>query len=1238
MQKHQEKVSFEITNVSDYSEDIRYIYMKDGFNIKDGQIYFDLDNKKKYDNLLNTCKLHTFRIKYNSYSRFFSLNELSNEIKNNLLDYSIFDVSKKDKMVSQKVPLNTMISTGSNKKKNLNNYVLKINYNDMVKTTFDLPDNPIIEYEKENGNIVHYINEANTLLFNSKDNKYLNIKDVIVNGLLKYMDSFTIPNTNITVKNALVYNNQVVGTIENQNKLFISDSLIPSVNIHGSNLEIDIGLNATLENTEEIVYYPEVDKLIGKSSYNEYVNGDIIYFKDNNTLNLLTKDGIKNITLDNIIYSYDVPDDYNSADLWYDMSMSCIRLYDGFNWKNLSRPSLETICKKIELDNKYLNSSNNYLEVYGYDSTEEFMTLEMTISNEITKDIQFKIDDNFIQSVFINGDEVYDYKEAAYGIHLLSPSLKSDLVQIIMSKDKEFEWVTGNVLNNTTISLSYPFDINHVRKLLINDIEYTVLNIDQNKIHIKDLKESKEQDIILNTCDRVVAKVRKSEAYSKAYPDFVVNYEPNTKIIKLPFNISENRFDQIMITNNSKEVIINPEVIYFPDDLYAYYSVNNPYEVSFNRYIQETDSIVIQFIKHEPCSFNPESMFDGQNTLKDISDKLILDSIVNFEDPKLQLNYILQKIEENIIENNVVDKIYDEIIIGGITMDTQTEEEKLQDLIDSVAKPSNPDISENVIVNKPMPPNIDDPILARPSNTIVRPVINIVSKNPSKNNKYNLDFTNKYMDVRNDLKGYLFDLNRKFSQTVWELTNLRNALREMIHYLCNTLCLKEIVKTIMEAFNALTSGIASLTDLINSDMLDKLKGLGQSLKDAFKNGLDKFKNMASDLFGLAKDKLMEYWGAFKTLTGNLIDKGLNMISGALDKINAIMDSIMGLYNKFKKTKIGLNIGKFKLPSWKLALPKFSGLDWPSLKFPKLSMPNFNFNGINWSWSSGNGINWSSGNGINWGSIKASFGKLKTNMFDAIRRSLNKVGQFMKDTLNKIKEALGNIGSNLKEMWNKLKNFDYKSMFKSLTIENIIDFICKKLLQSLLDMLDGTLDVLRHLQRRFQNFIYKAFADNYRSPFKDLDYLKTLSNFFRSHINICDILRELWGKPDTFTLSAFIKRVTNLDRIFSEWKHNKRIIKNMAGNFNPLNNGSSSNKGKITDLAGVGNALTNSILMMDELAGINEKTIERIIANLKRAFSINFKTTIGSILDKQAMSKQIFDPKKFNNLAKKIVPF
>ena len=59
---------------------------------------------------------------------------------------------------------------------------------------------------------------------------------------------------------------------------------------------------------------------------------------------------------------------------------------------------------------------------------------------------------------------------------------------------------------------------------------------------------------------------------------------------------------------------------------------------------------------------------------------------------------------------------------------------------------------------------------------------------------------------------------------------------------------------------------------------------------------------------------------------------------------------------------------------------------------------------------------------------------------------------------------------------------------------------------------------------------------------------------------------------------------------------------MAGNFNPLNNGSSSNRGKITDLAGVGNALTNSILMMDELAGINEKTIERIIANLKRAFN------------------------------------
>ncbi len=135
--------------------------------------------------LYSHSKLHTFRIKYNSYSRFFGLEELSNEIKNNLLDYSIFDVIKKDKTVFQKVPLNTMISTKSNKKKNLNNYILKINYNDMVKTTFDLPNNPIVEYEKEDGNIIHYINEANTLLFNSKDNKYLNIKDVIVNGLLK---------------------------------------------------------------------------------------------------------------------------------------------------------------------------------------------------------------------------------------------------------------------------------------------------------------------------------------------------------------------------------------------------------------------------------------------------------------------------------------------------------------------------------------------------------------------------------------------------------------------------------------------------------------------------------------------------------------------------------------------------------------------------------------------------------------------------------------------------------------------------------------------------------------------------------------------------------------------------------------------------------------------------------------------------------------------------------------------
>ena len=1194
--KHKEKYEYELRTSDSYEEVKSYIYMKDGFNIKDTEIFFSIENKKKYEALKNNFECHTFRIKYNHYSRFFNLDDLAEERSNSLLDYNISRIDKKENVAYQKIPLDTEISSGVNIKK-LENYTLKITFNDMVNNTFSLPQYPIIELEKPNGNIIHYIKETNTLLFNGPKG-YLTIRDVISKGLLVYQDVYpvTINGIDKYLKDVLIYNNTIVGKLECTNKYYLDDTEAVTAKIMDSDFDIGLGVFAVLEKEEDVLYYSDADKIIGNLTYNEYLNGDIIFSKETNKLKMVTKEGMINLDINNIIYSYDAPDTDNLGTLWFDIAMSSLRIFDGSSWKLMSKPSLQTLCKKIELDRKFGVGGDNYLEVYGFNDPEEFKTVEMVISSPLIYDVGFAIGDQFVDSVFINGTEIDSYTDSTEGVHLDKPLIRGDLFQAITTKKKNFEWVDGHVLNYKYIMLSYPFVITHVKKLLINNIEYKINKIDQNRIPVKELVEVNQGDIILNPCDKVRAKVKTSTVISSAYPDFKVEYAENRDEVELPFEMKQNRFDNLIVTNNGKEVIVNPQVILQEEDLFAYYSALEPTKLKFSRKILPEDSILVQFIKHTDCEFGKESLFENSLTFKDLSDKLILDSVMTFEDPTLTLNYTLQKIDDIInktpsqdsggnssgnndnTNNGIdIDNTVGQIIIGGMNVDTKTEDEKLQELIDSICKPSNPDISENFLNNRPMPapiPNKYRPIYARPSNTYMKPTINVIIKNSSSYRKYNLEFTNMYMASRNQLKEYLYGLNSQLSQVISDLVATRDALRNMIHYLCNTLCLEEILKTLVAGFSSLVSGISQLGSLFKGDALGKLKGLMSGLKDKLANTLKDLGASIKDLIGLARDAALAAWGSVKALVMNTVAQAMDMFNDIKGKLKDAWDAIKGLFNKFKKTEIGKKVGKNK----------------------------------------------------------------KSSIWDKLKGMMSKVGGFIKKGIAAMKKALGNLGNHLKDMWDKIKNFDYKGFFKSLSIEDIINFICNTLLKNLLKALDDIIDILRYLQKRFQGFLNRLFAENYRSPFRDLNYLTTMSNFFKSHINICQILRELWADPGSYTLAKFLKRTTNLETIFRQWRHNKNVLKNMGKKFNILGKGGVMGPGMISDVAGAGNALTNSILTMDELFGMNEKTIETIISNLKRAFTLNFKATTGSILDKNAMSKQLFDTDRFKSMSKKLVPW
>ena len=1195
--KHKEKYEYELRDSDIYEEVKSYIYMKDGFNIRDTEIFFSIENKKKYEALKNHFECHTFRIKYNHYSRFFNLDDLANEKANSLLDYNISRIDKKENTAYQKIPLDTEISSGVNVKK-LENYTLKITYNDIVNTPFSLPTYPVIELEKPNGSIIHYVKQTNTLLFNGR-NGYYNIRDVISKGLLVYQDQYpiTVNGEEKMLKDVLLFNNTVVGKLECTNKYYLDDTETVTAKIMDSDFDINLGVFAILEREEDILYYEDVDKIIGNLTYNEYMNGDIIFSKDSNKLKMVTKVCMIDLDINNIIYSYDAPDTEKLGTLWFDIAMSALRIYDGSSWKLMSKPSLQTMCKKIELDRKFGVGGDNYLEVYGFNDPEEFSTVEMVVSSPLIYDVGFAIGDMFVDSVFVNGSEIDSYTDSTEGVHLDKPLIRGDLFQAIITKKKNFEWIDGHVLNYNYIMLSYPFVITHVKKLLINNVEYKVDSIDQNRLPVKDLIKANNGEIIVNPCDRVRAKVKTSTTISGAYPDFKVEYEENKDEVELPFEMKQNRFDNLIITNNGKEVIINPQVILQEEDLFAYYSALEPTKLRFSRKILPEDSILVQFIKHTDCEFGKESLFENSLTLKDLSDKLILDSVMSFEDPTLTLNYTLQRIDD-IINNTTgqgsdgiggsgdssdgsgkldIDSIVDKVIIGSMNVGTKTEDEKLQELIDSVCKPSNPDISENFLNNKPMPAPVPDkyrPLLARPSNTYMKPTINMVIKNSSSYRKYNLTFTNMYMQARGELKKFLYGLNSQLSQVIADLTATREALRSMIHYLCNTLCLEEILKTLVSGFNSLVNGISKLGSLAKGDSLGKLKGLMSNLKDKLENTLKNLGASIKDMIGLAKDAAIAAWGSAKALVMNAVGQAMDLFNDIKGKLKDAWDSIKGLFNKFKKTKIGKEVGKSK----------------------------------------------------------------KSSFWDKLKGMMSKVGGFIKKGIAAMKKALGNLGKSLKDMWDKIKNFDYKGFFKSLSVEDIINFICNTLLKGLLKALDDILDILRYLQKRFQGFLNRLFAENYRSPFRDLQYLQTMSNFFKSHINICQILRELWADPGSYTLAKFLKRTTNLETIFRQWKHNKNVLKNMGKKFNILGKGGLMGPGAISDVAGAGNALTNSILTMDELFGMNEKTIETIISNLKRAFTLNFKATTGSILDKNAMSKQLFDADRFKSMGKKLIPW
>lgn len=1174
--KHFKKNEFSILGKTDYCEIDNYLLIREGFNIKDNKLNFDIETQSLINNISNKYKYLRYRFKYKKYSKFFSDVELENSTKTEFNKYNVIEDIKNESYVRQIVPIGTRIAYNENESFLLNNYVLNITYDIVSKTKFNLPNNPSTEFLKENGNIVNYISGTNTLLFNT-ETEYLNIKDIILNKSLKLYDKFeyNVLDTVVEVKNALVYNEKVIGTIENINKVFLNNNLIVNILIGGIEIDISNGIQANMKNYEDMIYYETLDQLISSSSFEEFYIGDLVYFQDVNNVFVCTKDKLVPIDIENIVYDNDMPEVEIVGKLWFNIITGVLSVFDGDMWKQLNASPISNVVSLWNIEKKLdLDENDAYLEVFGFNDVEEFKIIEMTVSNPITKDIQFRIEDTFVESVYINGEEIFNYYEATYGIHLFDTIFKGDLVQIVVSKNKNYEWVNGIIEDDSTILITHPFEVSSVKKLVINNRSFKINNIENNRIKISDIINTYDDPVYFNKCDRIKAQVKLSSNLSKSYPSFNIEYTENLKEVKIPFNLSETRFDNIMIFNNGEKVLVNPQVIIQQDRLYAYYNPNKPDVIGFSRYIRKDDNVTVQFMSHIICDFNPDTFFEVIQSEKDILNKVILDGFTSFEDDTISLKYYEEEID-NIINkkenedddpDDDSDPIDDNYLktetMGAISLtssSTINNEKSVDDIIKSNMKSSNPDYTEVALMNKSIASN--DNILVKPSSTEYRPIINTYVKRSDKYSNYNLEFTKKYFEAKDRLKDYLDKVSDKFSEAVKDLSKVRDSLRSLVNYICNTLCLSEVLRFVETMFKSIVSALNSLFSMSLDDFTNKMSNLISKVANSVMDTMSDILSVLGLESGGQLGAIMQGAASLMNLVSNALNSANSLIDGSLNKLTEgsdLINSISGLFNLFDFSMLGLLLGNF-------------------------------------------------------------FGKI----FKSLMQSLSKLTSL-------ISSAVSSFTDMLSKMSTVLSGFDL-SMFKNFTLftnlANLIDFICKNVLESLLNLLDALVDILDYLQKRFQDLIDSLFADRYRCKWSILDRLQTCGDFFKSHVDICESLRDMMEDGD-MTLAGFVKRTTNLEKTIETWKKNKKIIKEALNESNTMNN----NGGCLmASLSG----FESSILAVDELFGNNSASLDKLVRKLKKAFIPTFKNRTESVLDVETMSNTLFNKSEWVELKKKV---
>ena len=1208
-----EKLDYSILSKTEFKDVEEYLYIKDDFSFGDGTILYPPSVKEKVDYINNNFKFKRYRLRYDNISIFFSDDDLKNDNVNTLLNYKITEYVRSENKIFQSVPANTSIICSDGTKFNLNNFQLSITYDIMVKNKFYLNDLPTL-YDQH---IVNYLSESNSLLFNG-DGKYLDIREAILNGhIILYKEySMVVNSKTIEMKNILVYNNKPIGTIVNKNELFLNNKNHPAITINGSDFDISYGITSLEENLETLMYYEDIDALLGSSTFNEYQIGDIIYYKDVNKLFLCQYNGLLEINFQNIFFSYESPEEIKNGMVWFNLSLSTVNLFNGDFWVQLSKVSLKLLNKKISIDKMMGITDKEYsLEIFGFNKKEEFKTVEMYITKNVITDVEFDLAEWFIESVYINGEETYDFHDASWGVHLFNPLSRGDYIQIVISKNKNYDWVIGNVENNDTIVIDHPYEIESVKKLFINGRSYKINNINHNRLKIRDIINDYSEPLILNECDRIYAKVRLTKNLSNVYPSFNVEFKQGMKEVEIPFYSPEHRFDKLMITNNGEPVIVNPQMILQQDRLYAYYDIRYPDKVSFSRYLRKEDNVNIQFVPHRICKFNPESFLTGISSKEDIKNTIIANSFNSFDDESISSSFIFEEIdritEEESMEDEILFSQFENNGIldqdcshvkpdkpgtkpelkpkpGNITADEYIPTEnqyvkgdlslpevnlgsnnsEIDNMIESVTLNSNPDITSKAILEKPTPTQKSKPVLCKPSRTKLNPVVKVYLRDSTRYSKYNLKITRDYFKKKDELQNYLVGISEKFANMVENLARMRDALRAMVNYICNILCIAEVLKAIIEIFRAIAKAIESLINFSWTKLFDKIsdaiKKAGKAIEEFFKKigrAILEFLNTISE----AVEKFMKMLQNALNKVSQWIEDAATKIKESFDKASEMLDKIKSFFNMFDITTIGLKIGSF---------------------FKKI--------------------------------------------LDAIVKAIAKIFEFICKAITEFFKLFGKLFDLLSKLKMKLANFtsNFKDMTLSMSIDVIMDFICNKILGSILNLFDSIIDVLDYLQKRFQDFLNKLFADRYRPRGSIINKMVAAGDFFKDHIDLCDILSEMLKERD-FTLAGFIKRVTNLYTIFKNWKHNRDIMDELIRSGNTDGDAVEGIAGAVTDLE-------NLFVSIDELFGMNKKTIEKLVKKLYKGFIPNFKKTTESVVDVQAMSKQLFDVEKFEHFYKKLI--